>query len=141
MNYRWLLLGVQVFHLIIERGSFCRNQWDLHLIFSICLLIVVPWIEQITSWSLSLLFFNWIVLSDTSFGSPYASPLPTTFSLISLTVVSEDLYLSVISTDPLQCWIEQLQLKFLSSVLVLQLPPVTFWSLEWLSLASSHASD
>ena len=45
----------------------------------------------------------WIVLSDTPFVSPYASPLPTTFSLIFLTFVLEDLYLSVISTDPLQC--------------------------------------
>lgn len=49
------------------------------------------------------LFFRWIVLSDTQLGSPYTSPLPTTFSLTSLTVVPEDLYLSVISTDPLQC--------------------------------------
>jgi len=37
--------------------------------------------------------------------------------------------------------IRQLQLKFLSSPLELQLPPVTFWSLEQLSLASSQASD
>ena len=37
--------------------------------------------------------------------------------------------------------IGQLQLRFLSSPLILQLPPVEFWSLAWLSLASSQVSD
>ena len=37
--------------------------------------------------------------------------------------------------------IGQLQLKFLSSPLILQLPPVEFWCLAWLSLACSQASD
>ena len=37
--------------------------------------------------------------------------------------------------------IGQLQLKFLSSPLILQLPPVEFWSLAWLSLVCSQASN
>ena len=86
-------------------------------------------------------------MSDTQRGSPHGSLSPTTFPVTSLSVVSKDLHLSVMSTDTscsqMECLesIGQFQLKFLSTPLVLQLPLVESWSLAWVYLASSRASD
>ena len=76
----------------------CRNHLRQHLVSSIFLWIFGTWIVRMFFFASSLSVFKLIVLSDTQLGSPQELRLPSTCSKTSLTAVSKDPYLSVMST-------------------------------------------